>query len=342
LNISILNPSEYPQWDDLLPAERATFFHSSAWARVLSESYGYLPLYFSVIDNGRLSGLIPVMEIKSFLTGRRGVSLPFTDMCHPLAESRPEFEALLKQAAQYGRQAGWKYIEVRGGDDFLPNQPSSAEHFVHCLELNADEAGVCRNFKPNIRRNIRKAEKEGVQAKIENSIEAMVAFYRLNCVTRQRHGLPPQPWSFFMKLHEHVVARDRGFLTLAEFQNQWIAGAVFAKFRNQAIYKHGASDSRFQHLRPNNLVMWEAIRWCCRNGINNFSFGRTEPENEGLLQFKRGWGAIESRLQYYKFDLSANCFTAEKAVLKTSYAAFKALPLPMLRLAGHLLYRHVG
>jgi CelD/BcsL family acetyltransferase involved in cellulose biosynthesis len=343
MNIQILNPVEHPHWDDmLLSADRATFFHSSAWARVLSESYGYIPLYFTIIENGKLFGLIPVMEIKSFLTGRRGVSLPFTDMCDPLAEDPEAFEALLKKAAEYGRQARWKYIEMRGGGTFQSHQPASAEHFVHCLDLSADEAGVCSNFKPNIRRNIRKAEKEGISVALERSRESVNVFYRLHCGTRRHHGLPPQPWSFFKKIHEHVIAAGKGFVALARYQNRWVAGAVYALYRDQAIYKYGASDRGLQHLRPNNLVMWEAIRWCCRNGIRALGFGRTEPENEGLLQFKRGWGAVEGRLQYHQLDLRSNRFVGETAGPNTSYAAFKTLPLPMLRLAGHLLYRHVG
>ena len=44
MNISIINPIKHPDWDDLLlTADRATFFHTTAWARVLSESYGYKP-----------------------------------------------------------------------------------------------------------------------------------------------------------------------------------------------------------------------------------------------------------------------------------------------------------
>jgi hypothetical protein len=88
--------------------------------------------------------------------------------------------------------------------------------------------------------------------------------------------------------------------------------------------------------------MWEAICWCCRNGVGQFHFGRTEPKNEGLLQFKRAWGPVEGKLSYYKYDLRSNSFVAAKSGSKTSYEAFKVLPIPILRLAGHLLYRHVG
>jgi hypothetical protein len=343
MTISILNPIEYPRWDELLlTAERAAFFHSAAWAKVLNESYGYIPRYFSIIDNGRLTGLMPVMEIRSFLTGRRGVSLPFTDMCDPVAVDQDACWALLKKVAEYGRKAKWNYIEMRGGATFLPNQPPSAKYFIHCLDLSADEAEIRSNFKPNFKRNIRKAEREGVTVTLERSRQSVNVFYKLHCATRRHHGLPPQPWSFFRKIHEHVIGAGKGFVALAKYRNRWAAGAIYALYRDQAIYKYGASDRGLLHLRPNNLVMWEAIRWCCRNGIRSFSFGRTEPENEGLMRFKSGWGAKRDLLNYHKFDMCFNRFVGDKAGLKTSYAAFKTLPIPMLRLAGHLLYRHVG
>ena len=83
--ISPIDPLEYPNWDDLLLTnDQSTFFHTSAWARVLHESYNYKPLYFTSIDDGKISVLIPIMEIRSFITGRRGVSLPFTDYCKPI------------------------------------------------------------------------------------------------------------------------------------------------------------------------------------------------------------------------------------------------------------------
>ena len=54
--ITIVNPLEYPNWDELLLTnDQSTFFHTSAWARVLHASYKYKPLYFTSIDNGMQS-----------------------------------------------------------------------------------------------------------------------------------------------------------------------------------------------------------------------------------------------------------------------------------------------
>jgi hypothetical protein len=343
MNLRVINPIDHPGWDSLLAtSDQASFFHASAWARVLWESYGYTPQYFTIMDGNRVSGLIAVMEVKSFLTGKRGVSLPFSDECNPVAKDQTTFGLLLNELVGHGRRSGWKHIEIRGGAGFLPHEPFIVKHFVHTLELNSVDTEVIRRFKPNIRRNIHKAEKEGVTVTIEHSLDAVAAYYKLHCGTRRHHGLPPQPWSFFRKIHEHIIAAGKGFVALAGYQNRWIAGAVYALYRDQAIYKYGASDRHLQHLRPNNLVMWEAIRWCCRNAVRTFSFGRTEPENEGLLQFKRGWGASESTLAYYRYDLRGNHFVAETLQPNKLDGLFKRMPVPLLRMAGNLLYRHMG
>jgi CelD/BcsL family acetyltransferase involved in cellulose biosynthesis len=341
--VSILDPLSYPSWDSLLEtSDQATFFHTAAWARVLSESYGYKPLYFTMLDSGKLVGLIPVMEVDSWLTGKRGVSLPFTDICHPIADSAGTFQELLDAVVGYGRKAGWKHIELRGGSRFISRQPASAQHFVHTLDLSPDESTVRKRFKSNTLRNISKAERGGVEVAIERSHEAVAAYYQLHCGTRRHHGLPPQPWSFFEKIYRHIIATGQGFVSLASHKGQRIAGLICLYWKDQAIYKFGASDRASLNLRPNNLVMWEAIRWCCRNSIRGFHFGRTEPENDGLLQFKRCWGAAEDRFQYFNYDTRANGFVAGSTGRKTSYSFFKLMPLPMLKLTGGLLYRHVG
>ena len=121
-----------------------------------------------------------------------------------------------------------------------------------------------------------------------------------------------------------------------------IAGAVYFQWNRKAIYKYGASDRRYLDLRPNNLIMWEAIKRYSGTGYGSFDFGRTETENTGLIQFKSGWGTKERKLYYFKYDLRKNRYVAAATGKKSSYALFKHLPLPVLRLTGNLLYRHVG
>jgi len=343
--LKVINPLDYPEWDKLVLSNKDySFFHSLAWARVLYETYDFKPLYFSLINTNRLAALIPLMEVKSILTGKRGVSLPLTDYCEPIISEGIDGTRAFNFIKKYAENAGWKYIEIRGAGNLFCDTPNSAFFYGHSLNLNGDKDQVFARFKSNTQRNIKKAIREGVEVKIDNSLDSIKEFYRLNCMTRKEHGLPPQPFHFFKKVYDHIISNDHGFVSLASYKGKVVAGAICFHFGTKAIYKYGASDKTYQHLRPSNLVMWEAIKWCSMNGCDYFCFGRTETENTGLRQFKNSWGAEEANIKYYKYDVTKSKFLLEDSLrVKDSIKnIFKRMPVPLLRAIGTVLYRHVG
>ena len=341
--LTIINPIEYPNWNDLLLTNKdASFFHTSNWAKVLSESYKYKPVYFTSIDNEKLLELIPFMEVNSFLTGKRGVSLPFSDFCRPLVSDKKDFKNLFKGIVQYAKNEKWKYLEIRSDKDIFSDEAIvAASYFIHNLDIEPDKNKLMSCFRSSTRRNIKKSIKEGVIVKLDYSAESLKAFYRLNCLTRKRHGIPTQPYYFFKKIYDHIISKKKGFIVTACYKDKYIAGAIYFNLGTKCIYKYGASDINYQKLRANNLVMWEAIKWSAQNGIKKFSFGRTDLEHKGLLQFKKGWGADVAKLEYYKYDVKRTFFIEDNLNSKYSYLV-RRIPLPLLKCIGSLLYRHVA
>jgi hypothetical protein len=339
-----INPMDYPNWDDLiLSTPNYSFFHSSFWARVLSESYSYTPTYFMLMNHERPLAIVPAMEVKSVLTGRRGVSLPFTDYCEPLLRGSFPFNEVMDNILRYGKEWGWRSLELRGGRAPSEKAIPSIHYFRHTLNLSPDTDLLFARFRESTRRNIKKGLSEGIEIRQDHSLESLRAFYRLNALTRQQHGLPPQPYSFFKKVHEHILSKGMGFVMLACFKDKVIAGGVFFHIGGKAIYKYSASDRRFWHLRPNNLVMWEAIRWCAQRGFREFCFGRTEMGNQGLRQFKSGWGVEERVISYYKYDMDQGTYVAEhEKMTPTHHRILRQIPIPLLKAVGSLLYRHMG
>ena len=188
-----------------------------------------------------------------------------------------------------------------------------------------------------------KAGKERVKVDFFNSLESIKEYYRLHCVTRKRQGVPPQPFFLFKKIYDHVMSRGMGFVTLASYHNKNIAGSVFFHHRRGVFFKYGASDTRYQHVRANNLLMWEAIKWGCRNGYKSFCFGRTDLENHGLRRFKSGWGTTENIINYYKYDLQKEAFIKDSPTIKPVYKKIlRKMPIPILKTTGILLYKHIG
>jgi len=109
------------------------------------------------------------------------------------------------------------------------------------------------------------------------------------------------------------------------------------------VYKYGASDPAAFSLRPNNQVMWEAIKYFAQRGYRSFCFGKTDPENEGLRRFKLSWGANEHKIFYYKHDLRANRIEPETSSLTGLHTlVFAKTPIPVLKMIGAVMYRHIG
>ncbi len=344
LNLKIIDPAEYPDWDNLiLSNDNCSFFHTSAWAKTICESYNYKPIYFTQRNGNRLPVLIPIMEVNSILTGKRGVSLPFTDYCEPIVDASIPSQKVFDYIITYGKKEAWKYIELRGGESFLPDVTPSTQFYGHILNLTQDEEQIFSGFRNSTKRNIKKANKEGIDVRFSKSLKSVKEFYRLNCLTRRQHGLPPQPFKFFKKVYDYIIDKDLGFVALAFYNEIAIAAAVYLHAGNKVLYKYGASDITYQNLRANNLIMWEAIKWSCRNGYKTFCFGRTDPANNGLRQFKSGWGSKENIINYYKYDLRKDTFIKDNQNIKRSYTKIMAnMPIPALKAIGVLLYRHMG
>src|SRR5207247_7210974 len=79
LQMRILDPVHDPGWDHVVALHRdAGCFHTSAWAKVLHQTYNHQPFYLQFSRGRRLAALTPLMEVRSPFTGRRGVCLPFS------------------------------------------------------------------------------------------------------------------------------------------------------------------------------------------------------------------------------------------------------------------------
>ncbi|MDD5232384.1 MAG: peptidoglycan bridge formation glycyltransferase FemA/FemB family protein [Syntrophales bacterium] len=340
--LQVVRPWDYPDWDRrLLESGSSSVFHTESWARVLNEAYGYDPQYFVQAEGGAgFSVMIPLMEVRSLITGRRGVSLPFSDFCGTIsAGCRRD---LLDRILEHGRVRRWNSVEFRGEAGYLP-ETCSSEFIGHSLDLRKGEEGLFSGFDSSVKRNIRKSIKEGVRIKITDSEEGLRIFGRLNALTRKLHGLPPQPFIFFRKLHEHIIAGNSGRTIVAFSGRRPLAAAVFLHFGKSAVFKYGASDRKYQHLRANNLVIWEAIRLYSGRDYEEFHFGRTEPDNSGLIQFKSGWGAEEQKIRYFKYDFRRGKFLASSDMVRRNYVRIlRCLPVPVLHWIGRTFYRHMG
>src|SRR4051812_13666139 len=110
-----LHPLADVRWSRLLdwhPA--ATAFHTTEWFEALQRTYGYKVRVFTTAAPGEeLANGLAVCTVRSWLTGCRTVSLPFSDHCEPLVEGDEERGRLISALEGDLHVTGAKYFEIR-------------------------------------------------------------------------------------------------------------------------------------------------------------------------------------------------------------------------------------
>jgi hypothetical protein len=282
------------------------------------------------------------MEVRNLLKRKRGISLPFTDHCSVVG-GESVCSKLVQRGIDYGRRRGWRSFECRdipvGVDGITP----SLCFYGHSIDLRRSEQELWSTFKSRVRTPIRRAQEAGITVHFETSQEAVQTFYTLHSLTRKKHGLPPQPRSFFRNIHQCALEEGLGHVAVAVRSGRAVAAGVFLHFGKRAIHKFGASDPELQRLGANHVLLWETIRKYRAEGYDCLDLGRTSMSNDGLRQFKQGFAAKEKKIRYCKYDYAARAFVEERDRAQGWHnAVFRLFPEPLLRLTGKLLYRQMS
>ncbi|HJT55481.1 MAG TPA: GNAT family N-acetyltransferase [Ktedonobacteraceae bacterium] len=326
------------------------FYYSQAWFDLITRLYGYevIPLT-STNDGGAITGFLPLCSMQSVLTGRRLVALPFSDHCPLLAIDETSANNLIDQAIRLAQQQKVRYLELRTGiNDVVAKRTELAEGDLYVrwlMPLEPDVDRVWSGLRKPVQRQIRKSEGQGVTVRLAQRREDMEYYYRLHLQTRcKKHGMPAQPRAYFYGLWDAFAARGGVQLLLAEYAERVIAGMILLASGTTIRYAYGASDERYLNLAPNNLLLWTAIKQGCSEGYQTFDLGRTARDNEGLMEFKRRWGAIQEPLPYYYYPhmagLASTAETSRKFRMLTS--CWKRLPVQVAGPLGGSLYKHLG
>jgi len=248
------------EWESYVKSHPyGTIYHLSAWKEVLEESFNYKPFYiFAKDENKKLCGILPLFQVKSFITGNRMVSLPFSYICGPIADSEFVEKEMLKEAEKICYERECKYMEIR---DIKPkNFDLEASNYfsTYVVNLSSDVDSVWKRMnKGSVRRAINKSKRDGVKVVHENNMENLKIFNKLHQKTMRSLGVPAHPYIFLknilQKMKEYVE------LYLAEIDGKIIAGVFTLNFKDTVLYAYGASYEKYLKYYPNNLLIWKAI-----------------------------------------------------------------------------------
>ena len=341
-----LDPLLYRRWEDFAAVRAgASVFHQSGWLKALAKTYGYCPMVLTSTPPGEplVDGVV-FCEVNSWITGRRLVSLPFADHAEPLLNDPAQIPKLHEwMRAEWGG-CQRRYIELRPlSGDFHSNGgiKVSQSFWFHTLDLSPPIAQIFqRCHKSCIQRRIMHAEHQGLSYEKGSSSEILNAFYRLLVITRKRHYLLPQPYSWFRNLLQCMGSNAE--IRLLRHSGTPIAAIFTLRHRGTVVFKYGCSDQQFHRLAGMPLLFWKMIEESKEDGADQIDLGRSEFENVGLVRFKDRLGALRTKLNYCRYTEGRR----EPALMAPRSPAIRALltklPEILSTRVSELVYRHVG
>lgn len=342
-----IDPLRDPRWPEFLRRHRcASVFHTRGWLEAVQQTYGYQPAVLTTTGPGSdLENGLVFCHVRSWLTGRRLVSLSFSDHCEPLVDSKEDLRDLLAGLQEHARAEDCKYVEIRPASGSVGVEPAwhaSADFYLHRLDLRPGADVVFHQFHKNcIQRKIRRAEREGIEIRSERDPEAVKRFYTLVVHTRRRQGLPPQPKTWFESVMKCLGESAR--IRCAYKEGKPIAAILTLQYAKSLYYKYGASEAQFHKSGAMPRLFWQAIQDAIRSGLEELDMGRSGCDDSGLVTFKERLGAVRFPLSYYRAPVKAPKSVAQGEWLRRfAKMTFSHMPNRCLMACGAFAYRHIG
>jgi len=292
------------------------------------------------IDNKEVTGILPIVHLKSLIFGSIFCSMPFLNFGGICADDEASERALLSEAEKILKTSHGSYLELRHKKKSITDIPAKTHKVSMTLELDPDPDVLWKNFKTKHRTNIRRAYKNGLEIKVRGQ-EYLQDFYDLLSIGWRDLGTPFYKFSFFENIMNSFS--DAVEIYLVYHDGQPIASAFNGLFRNtvEGMWTYSLRD--FAKLQTNYLLYWEMIKRACENGYKLYHLGRSTNET-GATFYKKKWNAVTKQL-YWEYVLKKEGKLPDLSVDNPKYdlaiKVWRNLPVGVTRFIGPMIAKNI-
>ncbi|MCX8012618.1 MAG: FemAB family PEP-CTERM system-associated protein [Desulfobacterota bacterium] len=304
VKIRLSTPHDHSKWDSFVSQNpEAGHYHWFGWKAAVEKTYGHKGYYLVAEENNLIVGVLPLICMR-FPWGKKIlVSLPYCDYAGPLGEP-PIKKILVEEAFRLKKKLGAQSLEIRfreeqvwlQDDHFDKNRPRQYLKVRMVLDLPESSSDLWAKFKPKLRAQIRRPQKEGLCAEIGKK-EFLSDFYQVFRMNMHRLGSPVHSQKWFENLFEEYG--DRARIGVVRIKGGFtVAGGVILTIGEKVCVPWASSLKEYNSFAPNMLLYYQFLAWSIENGFSQFDFGRSTP-GEGTYKFKEQWGSFPHPLFWF-------------------------------------------
>ena len=334
-----ITPSDLNCWEDFVSKNVGNYCQRIEWQEVLSTSYR-LDTHFLMISEAETPvGVLPLAVIRSPF-GRKAVSLPYCNYGGFLVSEGADKNQVVQAALAYLKMRGINRVEIRELCSAADDDSSSSE-VTMLLDLPESEELLWKKIGQRVRNKIRNTERAGLVPSWGR--DQVTELYDIYAANMGRLGTPVHARAFVDEILS--VFGERADILTVRFEGQAVAAMLVLKHADIWIDPIVSSRSEFNHMNPNMLLHWEALRQATLAGAKLFDFGRSKV-GSGTHRFKRQWGSRAVPLDYHSYidgvrvnAASTDAYRGGKAALITKM--WSKLPSQVQRYFGPIIRRYI-
>jgi CelD/BcsL family acetyltransferase involved in cellulose biosynthesis len=269
-------------WDELDSFEDRTLFQTRAWLELVQKTQRARPVVAAIKRGDAVIGYFTGMIFKKF--GVRMLGSPFKGWTTPymgfnMRDGEAKKDALQALPKYVFNKLGCRYLELvdRNLSDVdirgLPFRVARLR--IQEVNLARSEEEIFSSMKGNFRRNVQKSVREGLTVE-EASPQGFAAEYYdqvLEVFGKQKRK-PTYPVERVQALIDFIYPTGNVLLLRArDREGRPIATGIFPGYNKKMYFWGGASYQRYQYNRPNEAIMWSAIRYWRKRGAEVLDLG---------------------------------------------------------------------
>ena len=338
--IKTLTIDDYSRWDHFVNENNdATFFHQAGWQDVISKAFGHQTYYIYVENNGQITGILPLVHIKSLFFGNSLVSIAPCVYGGIIANDEASYIKLDQESRRLATALGVDYLEMRNKVQKTPERPYKELYVSFRKELDAD---VEKNFLA-IPRKQRAMVRKGIEAGLNSVIDKDVnRLYSAYSESVRNLGTPVFSKKYFQILKD--VFSDQCEILTVLHNGYLVASVMSFYFKDQVLPYYGGGTKLARTLKGNDFMYWEVMRRAVEKGYKVFDYGRSKI-GSGSYDFKKNWGFKPEPI-FYEFYLVNAKNLPDINPLNPKYryfiAAWKHLPLAVSQWIGPWLSKDLS
>jgi Acetyltransferase (GNAT) domain len=287
-------------WADMDSYPDRVIFQTREWLDFVARTQRAEPLVASVLDDGRPVGYFTGLIVKRLGIRILGSPLPgwtTESMGFNLIEDVSRADAAVALVHFAFGPLRCAHLELKDrrlrAFDVEARGFESDSTLTYEMDLSQDESAIFGRMSSACRRAIRKAEKVGVRVERTTDPEFAEEYYaQLKRVFARQSLVPTYGIERVRDLIDCLEPTGRLLLVRAlSPDGRPIATGMFPAFNGTAYFWGGASLREDQILRPNEAIMWYAIRYWHTRGMSKLDLG-------GAGEYKRRYGPRELRVPF--------------------------------------------